>query len=174
MYVSREAFVVKKVTPGTSASMADYMSKVSDPKPGGSLSWGAASELTRADAKEARGDRCTPFELLDRFEAEGVIDDRDAFLEYVHASKGVHSISWGKKLRDLLGLGDQKSDQEIANTSDVEGETVRTMTPREWTAVRLGGFDGILLTVADQEGAAGVDRVIEEACRRFYGRRSLS
>jgi len=174
MYASKEAFVVKKVTPGTSASMADYMSKVSVAKPEESLSWGAASELTRADVKQARGDRCTPLELLDRFEHGGDLDDRDAFVEYVGASKGVQSLRWSSGLRDLLGLTGEQSDVEVANTSDVEGETVRTMTPREWTAVRLGGFDGILLTVADQEGAAGVDRVIEEACRSFYGRRSLS
>lgn len=79
---------------------------------------GIALEMARADLKRG-GDAgsLTPFELLD-------IDTpraRALWAEYCEATKGKRSVYFSRGLRDRLGMGKEKTDEEIAQELEKVG-----------------------------------------------------
>lgn len=91
----------------------DYIAKLS----GEPDSSGIASEVTLADVKAGRAGNLAPFQLLDLDDACG------AWREYCEAVRGIRSILFSRGLRDLLGMGEELTDEELAS-EDEGGEVV--------------------------------------------------
>lgn len=97
------------------SSAAGYVSKV-------------AKEISLADSKSG----LDPFALLD---VEDVGRDRAVarFIEYVKTMRGRHAMDWSPGLRDLLGLGVEKSDEEVVGDDDDLGDAiVGVVFARQW------------------------------------------
>lgn len=99
--------------------IADYLLKYGrEPK---QRTWGIADEMTKAQLKTASGDdgHFAPFELLDLAGA-GQVWAAEKFKEYAECMKGRKVITWSNHLRELLGLGVELDDKEIAEMGDGE------------------------------------------------------
>ena len=75
-----------------------------------------AMEFTQSAGKKSRaaaGGR-TPWDILDSVIATGDADDLDRWLEWEATSKGKRQLTWSQGLRELIGLGVEESDDELA------------------------------------------------------------
>lgn len=110
--VSYEAFDVQVVTRGEE-QVSSYITKTIKGVDG------IGAEFSLADVKAGRADgSINPFQLLDieTPEAEALWN------EYVAATKGRSAIRWSRGLRDLLGMGRERSDEEIVDELEQTGE----------------------------------------------------
>jgi len=99
--------------------------------------WGLEDELTRSHMKDGRDKGKSPFQLLD-----GIIDGDEEcmklYLEYAKAIKGRRQLVWSKGLREMLHLGEEKSDESIAEDApDSEPSTL-------FSQIRLDDWKNIL------------------------------
>jgi hypothetical protein len=97
---SPQAFEMHRCT--RSADAGKYVAK-----------WGCDSEIAKAGTKTARGENSSPWGLL-LTANEGHSGARDLFAEYAMAMKGSRHLTWSKGLRELYGLGPEKTDEELA------------------------------------------------------------
>lgn len=95
--------------------LAKYLTKQANY--GGKLS----KELTSSETKQAKRGGRKPFEILDDYIAEPSGESKALWLEYEAASKGKKQTHWSNGLRSLLGIDYEKSDAEIADADDIEG-----------------------------------------------------
>ena len=112
--LSADAFDVRAVTRGEE-EVASYITKTEKGIEG------IGKEISLADVKTGRAEgSVNPFQLLDvdTTEAEGLWN------EYVDATKGRSAIRWSRGLRDALGMGRERTDEEIADELDARGEVV--------------------------------------------------
>jgi hypothetical protein len=120
--------------------------------------WGLEDELTRSHMKDGRDKGKSPFQLLD-----GIIDGDEEckrlFLEYAKAIKGRRQLVWSKGLRALLKMGEEKSDESIADDApDTEPSTLFAQIPViDWTRVVKQGKRGELLEVCQNGKQAMTD-----------------
>ena len=99
---------LQPVTPGTGDVLGEYFTK-------STYSHDAASwELTSTQTKKATGESRTPWELLDSARKTGDMDDLDLWGEYERALKGKRALTYSRGLRDLVGLGTESTDEQIA------------------------------------------------------------
>jgi hypothetical protein len=103
--------------PVKDAALADYFTKGTY-----TSSTGAAYEVTGSHSKKAGKGGRTPFELLAAVVEEADADALDLWHEWEKASKGRRQLTWSRGLRSLLGLDDEKTDEEIVE-EDEGGET---------------------------------------------------
>lgn len=118
--------------------VAQYLSKVQDGKneetePKQRI----GHEIARFDFKTGRGGSLMPFELLDASRRQNTDDDLAAYRlwnEYFNATKGRRSITWSRGLRELLGVINERTDEEIVNDTEkaplifsIPGETYDRM-----------------------------------------------
>lgn len=127
--------------------------------------WGAANELTKAHAKIGKrlGGR-TPFTLLGNY----VAGDHEAgalFQEFSMHFKGKRQLFWSPKLRKALNIADL-TDQEIADAALPERELVATLDTDNWKLVISRNARFEVLQTAQEFGAEGVRRLIEELAGR--------
>ena len=131
--------------------------------------WSIGDEMAASYAKNGFRSE-TPEDLLRRA-GEGDLDAIDLWVEYVKGTKGLNRIRWSKDLRKKLGLQDERSDEEIANDNDAQGDTVRRLSKFEVFALVKARMRVRVLRAADAEGLPGIERVIDEALAITYGRR---
>lgn len=146
---------------------ADYVAKYGhEPQVTG---WTAAHELTKAPVKQARTkDSRTPFGLL-RDSMRGDAEAGAAFVEYVNAFKGKRQLFWSPKLREKLGLTQERTDEEIAadaNANALAMETVGTLNKEQWRTVLEYNARGEVLIMAERRGWNGVLWFLDELRRR--------
>lgn len=131
--------------------------------------WGASHEMTKAYAKVGKrlGGR-TPFTLLADF-IKGDKDSGELFVEFGLQFKGKRQLFWSPKLRKALRLADaERTDAEIAAEPLPDREFVTSLTHDHWKLVLSRNARFEVLRVAQDEGADGVARLLEElAGRRF-------
>ena len=97
-----------RLEPATTAGVAGYLAKVQEEGKG------LASEIARGDWKEGHNGSLLPFQLLDWLDSRA----ESLWVEYVNTTRGRRAIVWSKGLRDLLQVGDEKTDQEIIDETD--------------------------------------------------------
>lgn len=128
-------------------------------------------ELARTDLKSGRrtGQRL-PFEILADC-AYGERADLDLWWQYEKATKGRRAIEWSRGLRELVGLGDERADEEITADDDQlsEDTLLGTLEMDEWRAVTAARAIGQLLAAAEADGWDGVLGVVRAARRRAGG-----
>lgn len=118
---------------------ADYVAK-----------WGPAHELAKSNQKQGRGkDRLGPWGLL-LMASEG--DDRAGalFQEYAAAVRGRRVLSYSNGLRDLLAMGQEKTDQELATAEEETSVVLATLNAHQWNMVVGNGARGEVLQVASR------------------------
>lgn len=123
--------------------------------------WGMESEMTKGHLKEGKRDgHVSPFGLLGLH----LDDDEHAaglFQEYAQAFKGKRQLVWSDGLRDLLGLGAESTDEELA-TAEEENATLFVSIPLNvWKVILHRDQRGQLLEVCHQGLDAVYDFIIE-------------
>ncbi len=110
--------------------------------------WGLEDELARSHLKDGRDKGKSPFQLLDGI-IEGNVECKRLFLEYAKAIKGRRQLVWSKGLRNMLKMGEEKSDESIAEDApDTEPSTLFAQIPvTDWNRVVKQGKRGELLEV---------------------------
>lgn len=108
----------------------------------------AGMEVARGMQKKGRKAGRTPFELLasvvahlddadDSAAQKRAVRDLGRWYEWERGSKGRRQVTWSMGLRNLLRLGDEKSDEEIAADDKSTDETVTAAEhdPASWSVV---------------------------------------
>lgn len=147
-----------KVT-NNAGEVAEYVAKF-----GHLPRWDLPEELAKANSKRGRGGRSRHFnmwELLAEYVETGRHDQGAAWVEFAQAFKGTHQIRWSPGLRDWLGLGLERNDDELAgDLSEYDRELV-TLAPATWELVRSADRRGELLAVAAAGEASAVVEYLE-------------
>lgn len=147
------------------------------------VKWGADHELTNGSGKNGHG--LTPFQLL---AAYGQGDKRAGalFQEYAAAMKGANQLRWSVGLRDVLGIGQERSDAELAEIEDAEelAETpaeekpesvlLLSLSREQWSAVVRQRARADLLSVAGFGDAALCWRYLETIGVREHEKRKTT
>lgn len=114
--------------------------------------WTVERELTKAPTKQASKDGLTPLQILEAYGAAA--GDKKAhfkalYREYSECFHGRAQLVWSRGLRDRLGLGKEKSDEDL---NELPGELIimAQLTRWQWRQLMLQPQDvrGQLLVVA--------------------------
>lgn len=132
------------------SSVADYVAKYGHEK---NTNWSLAAEATKGLSKNSikSQDNLTPLELLDY---SLMRDDEQAsclFQEYAAAMKGKRQLRWSPGLRELLGLGIESTDEELAQAQDEDGKNYAQLTRRQLGKIIWKGKRGEVLEVASTQ-----------------------
>lgn len=113
-------------------------------------SWSLAAELTKGPAKIGLkfGDHYAPFQLLDLYLA-GDMQAARLFREYAIAMKGTQQLRWSPKTRELLGLDQELSDEELAAAQEQDAIVLALLTPEHWLVILRNEKRSAVLEVAN-------------------------
>lgn len=151
--VSREAFDVRAVTRGEE-QVASYVTKTIKGVDG------IGAEVSLADVKAGRAaGSINPFQLLDVETAEA----ERLWNEYADATKGRSAIRWSRGLRDALGMGRERTDEEIVDELERVGEVRVLISPSLFNRVARDYRTACEVLEAAERGDAGFIR------RKFGG-----
>ena len=113
--------------------------------------WGLVEEVTKAPSKQGKSKNVakhfSPFQLLDQVR-NGSSWAGPVFQDYARSTKGKNQLTWSPGLHDLLGLGQEMSDQEVAEKQEEQAETLCTLLWPEWQLVLKARARAMLLEVA--------------------------
>jgi hypothetical protein len=94
--------------------------------------WGLDDEVTKTPVKVARQGSVTPFGLLDLY-ISGEAWAGDKFIEYATATEGLRQLRYSAGLRDLLGMGIESTDEDLAEApSDTDDVIFGVLSWRDW------------------------------------------
>lgn len=97
--------------------------------------WGIPEEMTKGQFKTAKSEfGRTPFALLGDY-LEGDKQAGALFSEFARTFKGRRQLWWSKGLRDRLGLKQDKTDEEIAQTIDADDIKCASITRPQWSII---------------------------------------
>lgn len=141
------------VNRSTAAGLAAYVTKVQES--------GLGNEIARADLKTGRKSSRTPLQILADFGTDGLLVDRDLWLEYEEATQGKSALRWSRGLRaQLLPELDEQTDEEIAS-EDVGGDEVAVLLPHLWYRITdIPGADAAVLNAIESDGMEGLIRTL--------------
>lgn len=109
--------------------------------------WGIPEEMVKGQFKTARSAKGrTPFALLGDY----LNGDKQAgalFAEFAAMFKGRRQLRWSKGLRDLLGVGHEKTDEQEAQSVDALDEKLATITDKEWAVILRHNLRALVLEV---------------------------
>lgn len=128
--------------------------------------WGLESEMTKSMIKKGMpgSGNLTPWDLLRGYASTGDEDYGDLFREYSKCFKGRHQLEWSRGLRAFLGLGEEKTDEEIADEK-IENSALVCLIPLEvWRVVIAKELRGQVLKVAS-EGVTAITEYLERMTR---------
>jgi hypothetical protein len=97
--------------------------------------WNVEHELTKQVTKKGRGKGWTPTELLSAYALDGNEPAGELWRIYALAMKGKRQLHWSKGFRARLGLGAEKSDEELAEETDRLGVLLASLNAWEWSVV---------------------------------------
>lgn len=134
-------FRVYKRTAQAAQALAEYVSKgVYSERVGSDR--GLALEVTRSDMKAGKFGNRTPFQilrdLLSEVSATGAVDDDDLalWLEFESAARKRKAHVWSNGLRDLLGVGQESSDEDIAGEEvGTSADAIAEIPTEAWRAM---------------------------------------
>jgi len=79
---------------------------------------GVSFEAASSSTKKGRNGSRTPWQLLDSVRTTGDADDLDLWNEYERSTRGKRALTFSRGLRDRLGLGQEASDEQIAEAEE--------------------------------------------------------
>jgi hypothetical protein len=122
--------------------------------------WGIEHEMTKGHIKKAK-DGYTPFDLLRvaswavslpsvRFLDDSPDKAARLFQEYARFFKGRRQLLWSTGLRDLLGLEEEKTDEQLAEEVEEKAARFAIIPLAVWRVVLGRGLRGQVLAVCRQ------------------------
>lgn len=139
-----------------SASNSDYLAKADD---GDNLHWGIDREMAKATSKisnkaGAPKKGLHPFQLLAGF-SKGQFWMGAKYLEYVKAMKGASQLFWSRGLKKKCKI-EELTDEEIIALEENKALDVSDLDMFAWEKVLELKAQAEILTIAEQEGMAGL------------------
>jgi hypothetical protein len=134
-------------------SIYDYVAKFGR-LPEETSNWTLEREMVKAPSKLSRGrGGRTPFELLAAV-GEGDKYAGALFREYADVFEGRNQLSWSAGLRDMLGMNDEKTDEELAAALPDEYDVLVSIPVAGWRELMRLPRDvrGTLLVTAIEGG----------------------
>jgi hypothetical protein len=139
----RYAHIKIGVNVQTEHVIAAYVAKMGEGE-----KWTLAAEIAKSAVKTGKSkDHFHPFELIDMYLSRNQYAGK-LFLEYVYTMKGKKQLFYSPGLRELLGLGDDISDQEIAERVDDDAALFAQINADQWQVILKHEKRGQLLEVA--------------------------
>lgn len=113
----------------------DYVSK-----------YGMEREMTKSISKRGSSGGRSPFELLESY-LDGDEQAAPLFKEYANTFFGTRQLTWSRGAREILGLGEELEDDEIAE-SEPESELLISLTPQQYKRICDLDLRGEVLEIA--------------------------
>lgn len=125
--------------------------------------WHFSDELARGQTKKAAdGKGETPFQLLDEALRDPANPQSgELWLEYATAVRGRAQVYFSRGLRQALGLGEAKSDAEVAAEVREDDPVWALLTPAQWRLILRNKAEFELLRTGETQGLDGVLRLLE-------------
>lgn len=111
--------------------------------------WTLEREIAKAAVKQAREGGRTPFQLVMDY-GNGDVAAGKLFQEYAAVFKGKNQLVWSRGLRDLLKLGDEPSDEQLAETIPEDHMLLASLNLWQWRQIMALPYDlrGHLLVIS--------------------------
>lgn len=124
------------------ADIAAYLAKYGkDPK------WTVSHEIAKSVSKTSRKGGRTPLQLLQDYQNGDSASGR-LWLQYAVNLKGCRQLFWSAGLRDRLGLGEDKTDQEIAEEKEEIAVILASLSAGAWRVIVANDARGEVLEIA--------------------------
>lgn len=111
-------------------TVADYVAKF-----GHTRTWGPEHEVAKAVSKRGRSGGRTPVDLLAAATFDGDHKAGRLWRHYALTFKGRRQLVWSAGLRELLGLGAETSDVEIAEDVKPYSHLLASLSAAQWRAI---------------------------------------
>jgi hypothetical protein len=113
--------------------------------------WGLESELTKSHTKKGRNGSRTPWDFLRAVlhKSDGWQQSAILFRTYAEAFKGKRQLYWSNGLRDLLAMGEQATDEELAAVQEDSALMLADLTDEQWRAILRTRSESIVLDMAE-------------------------
>lgn len=98
--------------------------------------WGITSEFAKSNLKKGRGESYSVWELALLAETDPLFFVK--YREYAEATYRKKAITWSKGAHELLGIGKEETDEEIAlkeTETEPEAEVIATLSPKLWNNI---------------------------------------
>lgn len=140
-------------------------SKLKETKSGDAVTWDAADEMTKSQAKKGRQGNITPFDMLRIIQTPGTSEDqrkfyRARFEEYAKAFKGRRQLVWSRGLRDALGMGVELTDEQLVQEMKEDSSVIALVDREEMAALNKSELRATVLAVAESGGVDAVARML--------------
>lgn len=116
--------------------------------------WGITSEFAKSNLKKGRGESYSVWELAMLAETDPLFFVK--FQEYAEATYRRKAITWSKGAYELLGIGKEETDEEIAQKeteTEPEAETIVTLSPKLWNAIVYNAMQEDAYSICETGGA---------------------
>ncbi len=122
-------------------------------------------EVAGSEAKDGRAGNRSPMEIAEHFTTTGDVDSAILWRRYTEDMHGARMLTWSKGLRAKVGLGRERTDEEII-ADDSAVTFVVLMPPAVWDALsRVPGGPLRVLEAAERDGAEGAQRAYNQLLR---------
>ena len=119
--------------------------------------WNVIDELINVQYKKGRSESLNVWQLA-QLAVSGDPEASRLWLEYAKASYRKKALQWSRGARELLGIGQEETDEEIAQEDPMdEGELICSFTMREFHYLRDYGFIGEIFFLARIGGAKAIN-----------------
>lgn len=123
---------------------------------GKQISWDLPDEMVKGNSKISKNSKSiTPWDFLHNYTDKELsssekLNNKNLFLEYAKATKGMALIRWSNGLRSIFGLSKKElSDDEIINDEIDSAKTLCLIEPTEWRSILKSGDRTVLLELAE-------------------------
>jgi len=124
--------------------------------------WSLAHEVTKGHTKRAAdGKGETPFDLLRAAAFDGDRHAMALFREFAFAFKGKRQLVWSNGLRELLALGVQLSDEEVAAAIEDDAYILGSIDLDQWRLILKHDLRGEVLELARLGSWEPVQRLLQ-------------
>jgi hypothetical protein len=130
------------------------------------VSWGIEHELTKQPVKKGRDGGRSPAQLLADYGDGDIVAGR-LWREYANVFKGRKQLVWSKGLRKLLGMGEEPTDEELAESLPDGLMHLARLTPDEWRAIIRADIRGELLDFASTTTPEDFSRWLSEKLEKW-------
>lgn len=110
--------------------------------------WTVAHEVAKAASKRGRVGGRTPIQLLYDYAFNQDKRAGELWRDYAMYMSGSRQIGWSNGLRDLLGMGKEKEDQEVATEREEKAILFATLTLQQWRVVLANDCRAEILNIA--------------------------
>lgn len=112
--------------------------------------WGLEHEMTKSHTKKGKLGGLTPFDFLRDYLTTGDEDSAKLFKEFAKTFKGKRQLTWSRGLRELLDLGKDSTDEDLANSIEEDSVKFASIPLDVWRVVVAADQRGQVLEVCRQ------------------------